>query len=95
VIHVRAYFERPGVLDQIERLAFVMDGPCVFGHPAWLSAPPAMRRLKAINEVYTEDQWDGLLISGSRRRARSTHFDEMTDGTAGRPALARRTRTCC
>ncbi len=39
LIHVLRLFEKRQLLDRMDRMAFVLDGPlAIFGHPAWLSA---------------------------------------------------------
>jgi hypothetical protein len=78
LIHLLRCLERQGLLDQLDRLAFVMDGPLgVFGPPAWLSA--AIRaELKRINALYRSKTGTDLLILGIEKTGTFvTHFDEI------------------
>ncbi len=77
-IHLLRCFERRGWLNQIQRLAFFVDGPLgVFGPPAWLSAAISseLKRLNALVRAKTGN--DLLLIGVEKTGAFVTHFDEI------------------
>ena len=59
LVHLLRCFERQGLLDQLGRLAFVLDGPLgVFGPPAWLSAAISAE-LKRLNGIFRKEDRDG------------------------------------
>ena len=78
LVHLLRCFERQELLDQVGRLAFVMDGPLgVFGPPAWLSAAISAE-LKRINEIFRKKTGTDLLILGIEKTGTFvTHFDEI------------------
>lgn len=78
LVHLLRCFERQGLLDQMGRLAFVMDGPLgVFGPPAWLSAAIS-EELKRINALFRQQTGTDLLILGIEKSgAFVTHFDDI------------------
>ena len=78
LVHLLRCFERQGLLGQLGRLAFVMDGPLgVFGPPAWISAAISAE-LKRINEIYRKQSGTDLLIVGIEKTGTFvTHFDEI------------------
>jgi hypothetical protein len=50
LIHLLRWFERRGLLEQIAKIAFILDGPlAMFGHPAWLS-PHYQRRTETAEQ---------------------------------------------
>lgn len=78
LIHLLRCFERQELLDQLGRLAFVLDGPLgVFGPPAWLSAAMS-RELKRINAIVRNKTGTDLLILGIEKTGTFVaHFDEI------------------
>lgn len=78
LIHLLRCFERQGMLDQLSRLAFVLDGPLgVFGPPAWLSAAMSAE-LKRINGLFRKKTGTDLLILGIEKTGTFVaHFDEI------------------
>jgi hypothetical protein len=78
LVHLLRCFERQGILGQLGRLAFVLDGPLgVFGPPAWLSAAISIE-LKRINTVFRKMTGTDLLILGIEKTGTFvTHFDEI------------------
>ncbi len=78
LVHLLRCFERQGLLEQLGRLAFVMDGPLgVFGPPAWLSAA-INTELKRINGLFRVKSGTDLLILGIEKTGTFvTHFDEI------------------
>jgi hypothetical protein len=78
LVHLLRCFERQDLLDQVGRLAFVMDGPLgVFGPPAWLSAAISAE-LKRINAKVRMKTGTDLLILGIEKSGTFvTHFDEI------------------
>ena len=90
LIHVLRLFEKKKLLDRMDRMAFVLDGPlAIFGHPAWLSAAIS-QELKRLNAVVRLAISRDLLILGIEKSgAFVTHFDEIDkaeDGGANFPA---------
>jgi hypothetical protein len=77
-IHLLRCFERRGWLDQIQRLAFFVDGPLgVFGPPAWLSAAISSE-LKRLNALIRAKMDNDLIIIGVEKTgAFVSHFDEI------------------
>jgi len=78
LVHLLRCFERQGLLDQLGRLAFVLDGPLgVFGPPAWLSAAISAE-LKRINGIFRKKTGTDFLILGIEKTGTFvTHFDEI------------------
>jgi hypothetical protein len=78
LVHLLRCFERQGKLDQLVRLAFVLDGPLgVFGPPAWLSAAISAE-LKRIDTIFRKRTATDLLILGIEKTGTFvTHFDEI------------------
>lgn len=78
LIHLLRCFERQGLLEQLGRLAFVLDGPLgVFGPPAWLSAAISAE-LKRLNALFRKKTGTDLLILGIEKTGTFvTHFDEI------------------
>lgn len=78
LVHLLRCFVRQGMLDQLGRLAFVLDGPLgVFGPPAWLSAAISAE-LKRINGLYRKKTGTDILILGIEKTGTFvTHFDEI------------------
>ncbi|MEX2375058.1 MAG: DNA double-strand break repair nuclease NurA [Dehalococcoidia bacterium] len=77
-VHLLRCFERRGWLSQMNRLAFILDGPlALFGHPAWLSAAISAE-LKRINAVVRKESGKDLLLIGIEKSgAFVDHFDEV------------------
>lgn len=78
LIHVLRLFERQGLLDRVDRLAFVLDGPlAIFGRPAWLSAAMSTE-LKRLNAIVRDSSGRDLLILGIEKSGIFVaHFDEI------------------
>ena len=78
LVHLLRAFERGGLLAQVDRLAFFVDGPlALFGHPAWLSAAISAE-LQRINVKARELTGRDLFIVGVEKTgAFVTHFDEV------------------
>jgi hypothetical protein len=78
LVHLLRCFERQGMLEQLGRLAFILDGPlAVFGPPAWLSAAISTE-LKRINGIFRYKTGTDLLILGIEKTGTFvTHFDEI------------------
>jgi hypothetical protein len=78
LVHLLRCFERQGMLDELGRLAFVLDGPLgVFGPPAWLSAAIS-NELKRINGIFRKKTGTDLLILGIEKTGTFvSHFDEI------------------
>jgi hypothetical protein len=71
LVHLLRCFERQGLLDKLDRLAFVLDGPlAVFGPPAWISASISAE-LKRINGVFRKKSGTDLLILGIEKTGAS------------------------
>jgi len=86
LIHLLRWFERKGLLDQIAKIAFVLDGPlAMFGHPAWLS-PIIKAELKRLNKVVRNCGGEDLLIIGIEKSGSFvTHFEEIDRTETGEP----------
>lgn len=86
LIHLLRWFERKNLLEQIARIAFILDGPlAMFGHPAWLS-PIIKMELKRLNAVVRVQTGRDLLIIGIEKSgAFVTHFDEVDRTKTGEP----------
>jgi hypothetical protein len=84
LIHVLRLFEKKQLLDRMDRMAFVLDGPlAIFGHPAWLSAAIS-QELKRLNTIVRAATGRDLLILGIEKSgAFVTHFDEIDKAEAG------------
>src|SRR5205823_3602004 len=78
LVHLLRCFERQGLLDQLSRLAFVLDGPlAVFGPPAWLSAAISTE-LKRINAIFRNKTGTDLLMLGVEKTGTFVnHFEEI------------------
>lgn len=78
LVHLLRCFERRGWVSELDRFAFVLDGPlAMFGHPAWLSAAISAE-LKRINvNVRTETGHDLILLGVEKSGTFVTHFDEI------------------
>jgi NurA domain len=78
LVHLLRCVERQGMLEQLRRMAFVLDGPLgVFGPPAWLSAAISTE-LKRINGVFRQKTGTDLLILGIEKTGTFVaHFDEI------------------
>ena len=88
MVHLLRCFERQGMLEQLSRLAFVLDGPlAVFGPPAWLSAAISAE-LKRINGIFRQKTGTDLLLIGIEKTGTFvTHFDEIDQ--TDQPGVAR------
>jgi hypothetical protein len=86
LIHLLRWFERRGLLEQIAKVAFILDGPlAMFGHPAWLS-PIIKSELKRINKVVRAQTGRDLSIIGIEKTgAFVTHFEELDRTETGEP----------
>lgn len=78
LMHLLRGFERRGLLGQMAKIAFVLDGPlAVFGHPAWLSAA-IKAELKRINRIVRKESGQDLLLLGIEKSGTFViHFDEI------------------
>lgn len=78
LVHILRLFEGQGLLNRMDRLAFVMDGPlALFGHPAWMSAAIS-RELKRLNKIVRSDTGRDLLILGIEKSGEFVaHFDDI------------------
>ena len=95
LIHLLRCFERRGWLDQINRLAFFLDGPLgVFGPPAWLSAAISTE-LKRLNAAVRAKTGNDLLSSGSRRPEPSSPTSTRSTRPRRATPASRRGPTCC
>jgi hypothetical protein len=86
LVHLLRCFERRNWLDQVHRLAFLLDGPlAVFGHPAWLSAAIS-QELKRLNaKVRAQTGRDLLILGIEKTGAFVTHFDDLDKTSSGEP----------
>jgi hypothetical protein len=93
LIHLLRCFERRGWLDQMQRLAFLLDGPlAIFGHPAWLSAAISteLKRLNAI--VHNKTDKDLVVLGIEKTGVFVEHFDQLDQTeTPGEVRFAPRT----
>jgi hypothetical protein len=80
LVHLLRIFEKRGMWDQLEKIAFFLDGPlAVFGTPAWLSAS-IQRELMRMNAVMQEHTGKDLLILGIEKSGGFvTHFEEIDE----------------
>jgi NurA domain-containing protein len=92
LIHLLRWFERRGLLEQIARVVFILDGPlATFGHPAWLS-PLIKAELKRLNAVVRAKAGSDLKIIGVEKTgAFVTHFEELDQTATGEPFFPNRT----
>ncbi len=92
LIHLLRWFERKGLLDQLTKIAFLLDGPlAMFGHPAWLS-PIIKGELKRLNKVLRNHTARDLLIIGIEKSGSFvTHFEEIDRTETGSPFFPNRT----
>jgi hypothetical protein len=86
LIHLLRWFEKKGLLEQISKIVFILDGPlAMFGHPAWLS-PIIKSELKRLNEIVRTQTGNDLLIIGVEKTgAFVTHFEELDQTQTGEP----------
>jgi len=91
LIHLLRCFERRGWLEQVNRLAFFLDGPlAVFGHPAWLSAAISTE-LKRLNAGVRAKTGEDLLILGIEKAGTFVaHFEEIDRTETGEPRFSPR-----
>jgi hypothetical protein len=85
LIHFLRCFEKRGLLNRMDRIAFFIDGPlAVFGPPAWLSAAISTE-LKRINTIVRTHTGNDLIIVGIEKSGEFVaHFDEIDNTeTAG------------
>jgi hypothetical protein len=92
MLHVLRLFERQQLLNRMDRLAFVLDGPlALFGHPAWLSAAISTE-LKRLNTIVRAETGRDLLILGIEKSGEFVaHFDDLDKGEDGSANFAPRT----
>ena len=92
LIHVLRLFEKKQLLDRMDRIAFVLDGPlAVFGHPAWLSAAIS-KELKRINKVVRSAKARDILMLGIEKSGTFVaHFDEIDKAEDGGTSFPSRT----
>lgn len=78
LVHLLRAFERRGLLDQVYKLAFFLDGPlALFGHPAWLSAAISTE-LQRLNRMARASTGRDIVIVGVEKSGTFvTHFDEV------------------
>jgi hypothetical protein len=78
LIHLLRAFERRGLLAQVHRLAFFVDGPlALFGHPAWLSAAISGEIQRINGEVRRQTGRDLIIVGVEKTGTFVTHFDEV------------------
>jgi len=78
LIHLLRAFERRGLLAQVPRLAFFVDGPlALFGHPAWLSAAISAELQRINREVRKLSGRDLVIVGVEKTGTFVTHFDEV------------------
>ena len=78
LIYLLRSFEKRGLLDKLDKLAFFIDGPlAVFGPPAWLSAAIS-KELKRINSLVRAKTGNDMIIVGIEKSGEFvTHFEEI------------------
>ena len=78
LIHLLRRMESESLLDQTQKIAFILDGPlAIFGPPAWLSAAISTE-LKRLNGIVRELTGHDLLLFGVEKSgAFVDHFDEL------------------
>ena len=92
LIHLLRWFERNGLLVQITKIVFILDGPlAMFGHPAWLS-PLIKAELGRLNQVVRSQTGSDLLILGVEKTgAFVAHFEEIDKTQSGESFFPART----
>jgi hypothetical protein len=92
LIHLLRWFEANGLLEQITKIVFILDGPlATFGHPAWLS-PFIKAELGRLNQTVRSQTGSDLLILGVEKTgAFVTHFEEIDKTESGEPFFPART----
>lgn len=92
LIHLLRWFETNGLLEQITKIVFILDGPlAMFGHPAWLS-PLIKAELGRLNGVVRAQTGGDLLILGVEKTgAFVTHFEEIDVTESGESFFPPRT----
>ncbi|MCH8836272.1 MAG: DNA double-strand break repair nuclease NurA [Candidatus Marinimicrobia bacterium] len=93
LVHLLRAFEKRGMLDQMSKLAFFLDGPlAIFGPPAWLSAAISteLKRINSIVQIKTST--DLVILGVEKSGAFFTHFEEIDQmDDSGQPGFAPRT----
>ena len=86
LLHLLQWFERRDVLENISRVAFLIDGPlAMFGHPAWLS-PIIKSELGRLNKHVREATGNDLLLLGIEKTGTFVnHFEEVDKTASGEP----------
>ena len=78
LIHLLRAFERRGLLSQVHRLAFFLDGPlALFGHPAWLSAAISSELQRLNSQARKHTHQDLIIVGVEKTGAFVTHFEEV------------------
>ncbi len=92
LVHLLRWFEKSGLLEQIAKIVFILDGPlATFGHPAWLS-PLIKAELGRLNEAVRTKTGSDLLILGVEKTGSFvTHFEEIDQTNSGEPFFSPRT----
>lgn len=93
LVHLLRSFEKRGMLDQMSKLAFFLDGPlAIFGPPAWLSAAISTE-LRRINSTVQIKTGNDLIILGVEKSGEFvTHFEEIDQmDNSEQPVFAPRT----
>lgn len=88
LVHILRWFERKQLLNQVNKMAFFIDGPlAVFGHPAWLSHA-IKKELKRINAIVNSQSGQDLLLLGIEKTGNFvTHFEDIDKTETGEPAF--------
>jgi hypothetical protein len=86
LVHLLLWFERRGVLDNVSKIAFVVDGPlAMFGHPAWLS-PLIRDELERLSHVVRQKTEQDIVIIGVEKTGTFVnHFEEIDKTESGEP----------
>jgi hypothetical protein len=86
LLHLLLWFERRGILENVSRLAFVVDGPlAVFSHSAWLS-PLIRDELERLNAtVRTHTGRDIVILGIEKTGLFVNHFVEVDKTDTGEP----------
>jgi hypothetical protein len=80
LVHLLRAFERQGLLEQVHRLAFFVDGPlAVFGHPAWLSAAISLELQRLNAEAQRLTGRDLLIVGVEKSGAFVSHFEQLDE----------------
>ncbi|MEE9441584.1 MAG: DNA double-strand break repair nuclease NurA [candidate division Zixibacteria bacterium] len=76
LIHILRGFERKGLLKNLDKIAFFLDGPlAIFGPPAWLSSS-IKKELKRVNSlVLAETDKDIILVGIEKSGGFVSHFE--------------------